>query len=1168
MKVPSKRVVRFALAAAAGLGLIGAGLASCSQTPANVAIRSFQQAQRADLLCIQVNYPDGTELPTDMITPLPLDQCGPVPDTTDAGFALQNHLYAAVTQMARGELAIVDLTSGQVIDQDKSTPAINFIPVGKVPTDVKSMPDSSFTFVSSADPSKPAIYAIDGHTILGNWQGTQQTTQGGPPNPPLTLPDLKACLLPQPPQALVIVTPQASADGEAGAPDGGAASGPVLVAVLRGFGGLSPKIAAIDVPTLVNEQPGTLNPCRILGDTQFARPASTATWQPGPAWPDGVPYVDGGVNTEGEVPELGPSCVASVAEAGAPEAGAPLAITPGAEPTPLYVATREDFPIVYVADGQLPVIHVIDLRDPSSPTELAPLVASSVVNPTRPVTVGQLAVSPVTSEFTRYLYAIDQGQGSLMVYDVTDPLAGPRTPLERPHAELNPFVDPDRIGFNAPVATLTFAMHDWPLPNQAEGTSPVHQYTGLLCNPNANAHPDAGVFLQNGAYYRVDQASLIQTNGTADFFPARLRGVFGFATLSNGTIVTIDVDDWDAPCRRPDPMANGPVQDFAHQTYDPTVPAGAANASLFGQTGSLAVPQPIASGTNDFDPYHAPITYNSNIPESPAVTEEAFFPVSAPNRMRSGNLLENDPLSGNHMPNVQGAPQLFNLNGSAIPTGQSSPVLLATALQSGWYDPSFVSNPAEPNPLSRLAQSNLASSFREQVSDLVPGGPMTTLAAGDAGMVSAGDAGAMMAASISGASVRISLDDPTAHQDQDWTVTYEGQLPTVTGITGNLASTDDYSTLTLTAPNSQLCERGIEDVRIGRARAAQVIEALGASNITATMDVTPPQDLPGNKGLVPPNLSLADWTGDYVQITDDLLVNTDQYWQPPSQGGPTVSCWDGSLANNNDPNIAQERYSACDAVFGTSGDLNYNVNTSYARDFPILEAFDDHLMLGRFFWPPTDSMGNTIAESPANRIIVGADPSNASALRFAQCCFHSQAGFAVRTGGEWVASGSSLGLIHHVQTDPATGACVLSCDPRLALANARSFDIPWSEYPTAMGNAATCSPPPSNVVPPGRDSPLAMRNPIFSYVTWSGCGPPSSTVDHTTTTRDDQWKFSIRGSFSPLTISLTQGTNTPVSPQSMLFVPPLGQLAVVDGELQGLVLIDLNTLQFAHAPFF
>jgi hypothetical protein len=950
--------------------------------------------------------------------------------------------------------------------------------------------------------------------------------------------------------------------------------------MLRGFAGLSPKIAAIDIPSLVTGQAGALPACHILGFTNLTA-AAPQSWQPGPTWPDGVPYVDGGVDLEGSTPALGPSCAAAAAAAdgGAPaEAGAKLAVTPGAESAPLFVATRDDFPIVYVADSMLPLIHVVDVSDPASPKELDPLLATSVVNPTRSVTVGQLAVSPVTSQFThpsgrasRYLYAIDQGEGSLMVYDVTDPLDGPRSPMERPHPELNPFVDPDRIAFSAPVATLTFAMHDWPLANQAAvaaGTSPTPYYSGLMCNPNPNAHPDAGVFLDNGAYYRVDQAGLIQTNGTADFFPGRLRGVFGFATLSNGTIVAIDVDDWDAPCRRPDPMATTNVTDLGGVMYTP--------ANLYGQTGSLAVSQPDASGPNDFSPYHAPITYNSLISESSAVTQEAFFPVSAPNRVRSGSLLLNDPLSGNHMPNVQGAPQLFNLNGSSLPTGTSSPLILATALPSGWYDPSFVSNPSEPNPPSRLATSNLASAALEKNTDLVPGGPLTGATA-DGGALPSGDGG-MASAVTSGASIRISLDDPTAHQDQDWTVTYEGQLPSVSGITGVLSSPDNkYETLTLAAPNSSLCERGIEDVRIGRARAQEVIEHLGGAGFVdqmgnpLTMDVTPPQDpVLGNQG-VPPNLSLADWTGDYVQITDDLLANTDMYWQQPvstAQGTPNNACWDGALADDSNPNIAQARYNACDAVFGTTGDASFNVNTSYARDFPIVQAFDDHLVLGRFYWPPTDNKGNQVSEQTTNRIVVGPDPGSASSLRFAQCCFHSQAGFAVRTGGEWVASGSSVGLIHHVQTDPATGACVLSCDPRLALANARSFDIPWAQYPTQNGNSQICNMPPSNVQPPDRNSVLAMRNPIFSYVTWSGCGPPGTSVDHTTTSRDDQWRFSIRGSFSPLTISLTQGTNTPVSPQSSLFIPPLGQIAVVDGQLQGLVLIDLNTLQFAHAPYF
>ncbi len=100
-----------------------------------------------------------------------------------------------------------------------------------------------------------------------------------------------------------------------------------------------------------------------------------------------------------------------------------------------------------------------------------------------------------------------------------------------------------------------------------------------------------------------------------------------------------------------------------------------------------------------------------------------------------------------------------------------------------------------------------------------------------------------------------------------------------------------------------------------------------------------------------------------------------------------------------------------------------------------------------------------------------------------------------------------------------------------------------------------------------RDSSLAMRNPMFSYVMWSGCGPLPGFNDHTLSERDQVWRFSVRGSFAPITISLAQGTTTDVSPQSMRFIPSLGQLAVVDSESQGLVLIDLYAVAFAHAYF-
>jgi hypothetical protein len=94
-----------------------------------------------------------------------------------------------------------------------------------------------------------------------------------------------------------------------------------------------------------------------------------------------------------------------------------------------------------------------------------------------------------------------------------------------------------------------------------------------------------------------------------------------------------------------------------------------------------------------------------------------------------------------------------------------------------------------------------------------------------------------------------------------------------------------------------------------------------------------------------------------------------------------------------------------------------------------------------------------------------------------------------------------------------------------------------------------------------------MQNPYMSFVTWSGCGELTGG-DHTLTDRDQNWQFAVRGGFSPLVVSITGSTTTAVSPQSMKFIESFGQLAIVDGELQGLVLIDLNTLAFAHNPYY
>ena len=162
--------------------------------------------------------------------------------------------------------------------------------------------------------------------------------------------------------------------------------------------------------------------------------------------------------------------------------------------------------------------------------------------------------------------------------------ASPHVPLRRPHPELNPFAPPDRIAFCA--ARRVGRVRGARLADSRR--RPINRRPSTI-TPGSSAtrtrtpHPDAGAFVDLGRVLpRRSGARIIEPNGTLASFPVRLRGVFAFATLSNGSSSTIDVDDWDAPCRRPDPMASGPSQ---RRGQTPVRRA-------FGQTGVLALPQP------------------------------------------------------------------------------------------------------------------------------------------------------------------------------------------------------------------------------------------------------------------------------------------------------------------------------------------------------------------------------------------------------------------------------------------------------------------------------------------------------------------------------------------------------------------------------------------------
>jgi len=439
-------------------------------------------------------------------------------------------LYAFVTQTIRGEVAIVDLTKGEVVDLSKSRPGFGFVPVGAVPTDIVATPGGTAVFVGSAESGREAIWVLPSRTIV-------QT------DPSLT--SFAACALQYPPKEmkLVVEPTRASQDLPPDLPsdppsDPTQSSVPAKcngepyedlehlqgdLSLERGVAGTLKLIVSfpdagalgvIDAQGLIDQPPGSLRACQIERwvPLQVSLPPSLPLQRvPEGGFPLGV-GVDGGVcefTARTEVPTRS-----------------------GYVSRPSGMAYDSSTGKLYVADEDAPVIHVVDASSPCEMTELSPLLPMSASRPERDVRSRAVAVSPVTSSGKKYLYATDFFDGSVMVFDVSL-LSSDRTPLMRPNAWRNPFQPLDRLTFSVPVRGIEFVLRDLPATDPSSGATAV----GIGCDPS-----DDGSI---GARYRT----------SSDFSqgarPRNLRGVFAALALLNGEIAIIDVDDFDASCRRP-----------------------------------------------------------------------------------------------------------------------------------------------------------------------------------------------------------------------------------------------------------------------------------------------------------------------------------------------------------------------------------------------------------------------------------------------------------------------------------------------------------------------------------------------------------------------------------------------------------------------------------------
>jgi len=591
----------FGLVLAFAVGAVALG--GCSQTPVTQPLRSLERSGAVSFVCVG---PDG--------------QGRDINDCPDYA-AGANRLLALVTQTLRGEIAVVDLTAGNVVDVDPSTPGFSFLPVGSNPASIVSTPGGVATFVGVAEAGKQGIYALPSSCL-----GPPHRKSDGGYEQVRDLTSWPACKLPSAPGSMaILVDPPKDDDGNpampprewasCGAPytDGAGAVGQAVAATRsecaadlaletnppgrRKLAVALPKLGEIDIidaQQLLDRPPGSFGACpverRIHPEVDL--PASDIK-QPLP------PDLQKAGCTQPEL-NYGP-------------------------PSQSYLTRPAGFAVsgkkLYVADEGAPVVHVFDVSDPCNASEQPPLLPESFDSPGRVVTTSRVAVSPLTTDNKRFAYAIDEMEGSVMIFDVS-PGSADRTPIVRPGSPWLPFEAPDRLAFSSPARDITFALRDVPIPDPETGVAQI----GEQCNPDPSIPADSVA-----AGYRT---SSDLTRGAS---PRKLRGVFGFVMLASGQIAVIDEDDFDARCRRPVGANHSSTPDFRGCAGDPQ------SIDSY-QTGS---------GSN----------------ATPTVSDEASCNVVERHRTRSANFVLEDSTTGVRAPALRSYPRLHTPQGSVPPEG-------------------------------------------------------------------------------------------------------------------------------------------------------------------------------------------------------------------------------------------------------------------------------------------------------------------------------------------------------------------------------------------------------------------------------------------------------------------------------------------------------------------
>lgn len=408
------------------------------------------------------------------------------------------HMHALVTQSRRGEVGAVDLLARGVLDSDMSVPGYTFVPVGELPTQIIVPPNDSNGV--SGDAPTACTYVASRGAVDGRHPGisvidTRRFRAGaGLEHDPYPLHD--PYILPAAPSDMVL------------APDASA-----LWITLDSLGVL------VRVPFR--------GPCD-LGPIDLVVPLYEDV-------PAGVPF------TPGSSADLTREC-GLVADPVLPYVTPPR--TPDVDlttdPEPVAIAIDADNGVLLIADRALPLIHRVNMADGTRRAPLAtgvpvrdvvvtPRVPDSyelMPDPADPMAYVPLPTSAIT--FSRYVYAIDDTDGTVLVMEYSDesaPNFGTVIPVDVQAARR-----PDRLGMPVVARSLEII---------------TPQYDTSAPDPRFPP-PDAET---RGNPYGYGLCLPSDPAPTQPPTPLLLRGVFLVVAGADGALRFVDIYDLDAPCR-------------------------------------------------------------------------------------------------------------------------------------------------------------------------------------------------------------------------------------------------------------------------------------------------------------------------------------------------------------------------------------------------------------------------------------------------------------------------------------------------------------------------------------------------------------------------------------------------------------------------------------------